>query len=91
MKIKNLDKKPISSISYSGRPIKISYHIFKEGKVVSWDGLRTPIEFDVYRVGYQPITIKAPAERGVYLLSVDLVVEGAGWLRKNSTAEFTVK
>lgn len=89
--IKNNSETPIYSISYAGKPIKISYHVFKGKDLVTWDGIRTPIEFDVYNINKQPITIKAPEVRGSYTIVVDLVIEGERWLRNTSKFQMEVR
>jgi hypothetical protein len=64
----------------------LSYHIFREDNtLIAWEGLRTPLETDLYTIGYQDIMIKLPAETGVYRLVIDMILEGKGWFNLNES------
>jgi len=78
VKITNRNGSPL----YSGirlEQIYISYHWEKDGTIVTWDGLRTPIAMDVKRTSTQLIRIKTPENSGVYYLITDLIFEGKKW------------
>jgi len=58
----------------------ISYHWYKDGKVVVWDGLRTKINgLSPGNYGWFVADLKAPSELGTYTLQWDLVHENVTW------------
>lgn len=59
--------------------IYLSYHWYKDNELFEWDGLRTPIEVDVYGNYEQDIEVALPIEKGNYELVPDIVLEGRGW------------
>ena len=70
------------NLLYSGlgkEEVYISYHWIKNGKVIVWDGLRTPIMCDVKNVVFQFMKLRAPEEPGDYQLKADIVFEGKRW------------
>lgn len=73
--------------------VKLAYHWWKDGKVVVWDGIRTPLEFDLQANSeyYQYVLVNLPDESGEYELQVDAVDDsgGIGWL--NSDAKVLIK
>lgn len=74
-------------------PVRISYHwIDAEGALAVWDGLRAPLSTDV--APGQTLTVRlpiaAPPDVGRYVLRVDLVQEGVGWLSGDGVAPHAV-
>ncbi len=64
-------------------PIHLSYHWEREdGGVVTWDGLRTPLPFDL-APGHSvqaKLLVLAPEQPGVYRWKPAVVQEGVGWI-----------
>ncbi|MDX1477250.1 MAG: hypothetical protein R3301_06060 [Saprospiraceae bacterium] len=58
----------------------LSYHWMHGDTIVTWDGLRTPLESDVIDIYAQTMAIRTPARAGRYTLVLDLVAEHRGWL-----------
>ena len=72
-------------------PIDLSYHLFDpSGKVVVWDGPRTPLGSDVAPGTSVNLTLSyvAPNTAGTYTLVVDLVREGVSWFQFLGSAPF---
>ncbi len=65
--------------------VQLSYHWYKEGEVLEWDGLRTAIEVDVTDTYAQHQKIAMPEEAGEYELVFDLVIEGRMWFELKET------
>jgi hypothetical protein len=65
------------------RPVRLSYHWLEAatGKVVVFDGARTPFAADVVTGGGQQVraTVQAPLRAGHYVLWWDLVHEHTSW------------
>lgn len=59
--------------------IYLSYHWYKDNELFDWDGLRTPIEVDVYGQYEQDIEVHIPNEKGNYELVPDIVLEDRDW------------
>src|SRR3989442_1000236 len=61
--------------------INLSYHWYDgTGKVVTWDGLRTPLAgIRVNEVRAIDATVQTPAVTGTYTLRFDIVREGVTW------------
>lgn len=73
--------------TYKSNPVLLSYHWHKAGKMVTWDGLRTPLLTDVKTKTTQLIAIKTPSVSGCYELEIDMLIENKKWLNiaKNRT------
>lgn len=71
----NTEKLPSNLIE----KIYVSYHWYKDNELYHWDGLRTPIEVDVYGSYEQDIEVGFPAETGNFELVPDLVLEERDW------------
>lgn len=59
----------------------VSYHWFRDGKLVVWDGERTPLPRDL-RAGSRAtlsVRVATPSEPGSYVLTVTLVHELVTW------------
>jgi hypothetical protein len=76
--ITNFNSKSLSS-GTKKEQVFISYHWIKDGKIVVWDGLRTPILGDVNKRLEQMINVETPDEKGQYILELSLVYEGKKW------------
>ena len=64
-----------------GSNVNLSYHwLDASGRVVAWDGLRTPLA-GITRNQVQSISaqVAVPAQPGTYLLRYDIVQEGVTW------------
>jgi SpoIID/LytB domain protein len=60
----------------------LSYHLYDTGgKLVAWDGIRTPLPFDIGPgfAGAVPLRVVVPSLTGTYTVKPDLVREGEGW------------
>lgn len=72
--------------------IYLSYHWKGEqGEVIEWDGLRTPIEVDVFSKHRQYIRIKQPDTVGTFSIVPDIVVEGKLWFELNKEYQIKLK
>lgn len=71
----NVEKLP----SHLSEQIYLSYHWYQNNELVQWDGIRTPIEVDVFGQYEQDIAVAFPSEIGVYELMPDIVLEGKDW------------
>lgn len=65
----------------------IAYHWYKDGKVVHWDGIRTPLEVDVLYAYQQDVKVAMPEEAGLYELQFDIVIEGKAWFELQEKTE----
>lgn len=76
--------------------IRLAYHwLDKDGKVVIWDGIRTPLPHDV-KPGAEitlNATIKSADKPGDYILEFDMVQERVAWFKAkgSKTAKIDVK
>ncbi len=77
--IKQQDKNPKPIPSNLKEQLFLSYHWYKEDQLVEWDGLRTPLEVNIWHAFQQDILVAAPKEAGIYQLQLDLVKEGDDW------------
>ena len=57
----------------------ISYHWLQGGEIIQWDGIRTPLEVDVWHEFVQEIKLATPEKPGVYEIQFDAVIEGKKW------------
>lgn len=60
----------------------VSYHWFRGGRLVVWDGERTPLPRDLRVGGRAAVSVRVatPAEPGSYVLQLTLVHEHVTWL-----------
>ncbi len=64
----------------STNPVNLAYHWYDAaGKVVVWDGLRTPLSIAAGATALVNAQVQAPASPGTYVLRFDLVQEGITW------------
>jgi hypothetical protein len=61
--------------------VLVSYHWFRDDKLVVWDGERTRLPRDLRAGGRATLAVrvKAPAEPGAYVLQLTLVHENVSW------------
>ena len=62
--------------------VRLSYHwLDRHGRIVEWEGVRTPLPADVPPGGELrlPAVVRVPAEPGAYTLRWDLVAEFRAW------------
>lgn len=71
--------------------IYISYHLYQDGESVKWDGLRTPIEVDVFGSYQQHIKFASPETPGVYQIVPDIVIEGKAWFMLKNKYDLVVR
>lgn len=71
--------------------IYISYHLYQDGALLKWDGLRTPIEVDVFGSFSQHINFAVPEKPGVYQVVPDIVIEGKTWFNLGSSVDIVVE
>lgn len=57
----------------------LSYHWYQDGDIVEWDGLRTPLELNLWYGHQQDIRLATPAKPGTYILQLELLKEGDDW------------
>jgi hypothetical protein len=79
---------------YSGldSELFLSYHIFNEdGTLLKWEGIRTPLEADVYRINHQDMMLETPAVAGTYRITFDFVQEGRGWFMQEDSHMIRVR
>ncbi len=70
-------------------PVNLSYHWYDaSGRVVVWDGRRTPLGSDVAPGAARSVDMQVamPVRSGTYSLRIDLVREGVGWFSDLGTA-----
>lgn len=63
-------------------PVYLSYHWYNSsGQIILWDGLRTPLPFNMAELDFTTLTatLKAPPSSGSYTLKWDPVQEGVTW------------
>lgn len=77
--VKNQNSVPLRSGLNQGNEIHISYHWQIDEDVVLWDGIRTPLEIDLYDSVSQKVSIRTPESPGCYRLVVDIVAENFRW------------
>jgi hypothetical protein len=68
----------------------VSYHWFRDGKLVVWDGERTRLPRDVRAGGRATLAVhvKTPAEPGAYVLQLTLVHENVIWFEHKGANMF---
>ena len=69
--------------SHLDHQLFISYHWLQDGEIVQWDGIRTPLEVDVWHEFVQEIKVATPNKPGIYEIQFDVVIEGKQWLGLN--------
>lgn len=70
---------PLRSALINGHMIRFGYHWEKDDSIIVWDGLRTPLEVDIYGSILQKIRVFTPKAPGQYTLVVDIVAESWRW------------
>lgn len=88
IEIENKNKVKIPSAKED--QVFLSYHIYQNGKEVLWDGLRTPLEVNVFGLFKQDIRFIVPKHRGVYEVVPDIVVEGKAWFNSGKRYKIAV-
>ena len=70
-----------NSSSFAWGPgINLSYHLYDgSGKLLTWDGLRTPLAIASGQTATVKAQIADPAVAGTYTLKFDVVQEGVAW------------
>jgi hypothetical protein len=81
---------PLRSALTKGREIHVSYHWLKGNDVAIWEGLRTPLEADLYSTLHEKIKLLTPQARGTYVLAVDIVAENFKWFGIDKRLSLTV-
>ena len=70
-----------------GPGINLSYHLYDAaGKVVAWDGVRTPLAIGVGQTATVKAQIADPAVPGTYTVKFDIVQEGVAWFSDKGVA-----
>ena len=69
----------------------ISYHWFRDDKLIVWDGARTRLPRDVRAGGRASLAVrvKTPAEPGAYVLQLTLVHENVSWFENKGANTFS--
>ncbi len=68
-------------------PVQVSYHwLSREGALVTWDGLRTRLPFDLEEGDWAEFQaeVSAPGKQGEYSLQMAVVQEGISWFENVS-------
>ena len=86
IKISNSNEAKLPSHLSEG--IYLSYHLYKDNELLEWDGLRTPIEVDVFGEYVQDIKVELPDSAGAYEIVPDIVLEGRAWFNLNQRFAF---
>lgn len=80
VRIINNSRHTLASIRGEINNIALTYHLYNnEGKLISWDQIRTPLDIDVDNEFTQGLYISKPAEKGKYKIVIDFVTEGKRW------------
>jgi hypothetical protein len=86
LRLKNTGKKEWSS--RGPNPCFLSYHLLDAtGKVLKFENARTSLPSPVLpgeEIGL-PIRVKAPLDKGAYLVEIDLVREGLAWFKDSGS------
>jgi len=77
--------------SSGANKIYISYHWYGIGYMYEWDGIRTPLEVDIFKKYSQDIIVKTPAVKGDYWLSVDIISEEKQWFGIEAKGKVSIK
>ena len=75
--------------SKEAQQLFLSYHFYKDGALVEWEGVRTLPEVDLKGDYWQDIRVLMPEEAGTYQFVPDIVVEGKGWFNLNEPSDIT--
>lgn len=70
-------------------PVRLSYHLLQGGTVVTWDGLRGDLPYDIPAGGSASVEIdvQLPSRVGDYVVAWDMVQEGVAWLSQLGLAQ----
>lgn len=71
--------------------VYIAYHLYQDGESIKWDGLRTPIEVDLFGSYQQHIKFASPETPGVYQIVPDIVIEGKAWFMLKNKHDLVVR
>lgn len=71
-------------------PVCISYHWKQVSETVIYDGLRTPLPYDINPgvIINSRVLIKTPDKEGNYTLAIDMVKEGVTWFETQGASTF---
>ena len=77
-----------NSSSFAWGPgINLSYHLYDaSGKVVTWDGVRTPLAIGAGQTATVKAQIADPSVPGTYIVKFDVVQEGVAWFSDKGVA-----
>jgi len=77
-----------NSSSFAWGPgTNLSYHLYDAGgRVVAWDGLRTPLAIDAGQTATVKAQIADPVAPGTYTVRFDVVQEGVAWFSDKGVA-----
>jgi hypothetical protein len=81
---------PLPIIGELRKIIKISYHWYRDEKLYLWDGIRTPLQVNIYKKSQQSISIGTPDEPGRYKLVIEMMIEDRMWFANNEGKEVIV-
>jgi hypothetical protein len=90
VKLTNMSRSTLSSRYVN--PVHLSYHwLSRDGGVAIWDGLRTPLPFDLEPgdTAELPVEVLAPEREAECSLQVAVVQEGVAWFESASEEAFT--
>jgi hypothetical protein len=91
-RLTNISSRKINSISDCQCPIYMSYHLYDEkGKLILWDGKRTPFEIDISDEYTQSVSVNLPHKKGIYTVEADILTENKRWWGLNSKCTLMVK
>lgn len=88
--LNNQNPIPLRSALNKGHEIHVSYHWLKKNEIHIGDGIRTPLEVDLYRTLRQKIKLQTPETEGSYTLAVDIVAENFRWFGINKTVSISI-
>jgi hypothetical protein len=78
--IKNKSGHLLRSTPGVNNKIFLSYHLLdKNGEVINWDGVRTPLLVDIQDSFTQGLIVPIPDKHGQFILKIDMVTEGVRW------------
>lgn len=91
----NVDLRNIGTESWNGvgdNPVRLSYHWFKEGDLILWDGYRTELPFEILPGEKLSIdvNVKTPLDPGRYSLVIDPVKEYVTWFEAGGSQPLVV-
>jgi hypothetical protein len=81
---------PLPIIGELRKDIKISYHWYRNEKLIVWDGIRTSLEKNIYKKSRQSLSVRTPDEQGRYNLVIEMMIEGRMWFSNGAGKEVIV-